>query len=91
MAPDMRVCRLCNDIVPAKRSVYLFNMKKQWVTRISKLLGVSVDEDISPYMCEICKTRLVTLEKAVIDLAAFKDLAKHESTGSPEANTSHCQ
>ena len=30
---------------------------------------------ISPYTCEMCKTRLVTLEKAVLDLASFRDLA----------------
>lgn len=74
-----RVCSLCRAVVAGNRAVHLFNataIEKQWVPRIWKLLEVAVD-DISPYMCQMCKTRLITLEKAVTDLASFKALARN--------------
>ena len=52
-------------------------VKNKWASRISQLLEIPVDKGISPYMCETCKLRLMKLEKAVVDLAAFRDLAKH--------------
>ena len=30
-------------------------------------------------MCNMCQTRLVPLEKAVLDIKSFRDLAKHSS------------
>ena len=66
MASTTRVCCLCRAIVIAKRTVYLFGSsaeKNQWAARISILLEIPVDQCISPYMCQMCKVRLVTLEK----------------------------
>ena len=82
MASTTRVCRLCRAVVPPKRTVHLFNanaVKNKWASRISDLLGVPLaDTDrISPYMCDMCKTRLVSLEKAVTDLGSFRELVKH--------------
>ncbi len=74
-----RVCRLCRAVVAGNRSVYLFSsasLKQRWGSRISELLfvTVAVDDGISQYMCEMCKNRLVHLEKAVIDLELFREL-----------------
>ena len=65
MVSTTRVCRLCEATTPAKMTVHLFNangMKQKWGSRIHTLLGVSVDvsDGISPYMCNMCQTRLVT-------------------------------
>ena len=30
-------------------------------------------------MCNMCQTRLMPLEKAVLDIKSFRDLAKHSS------------
>ena len=65
-------------------TVHLFNtngMKQQWGSRIHTLLGVSVDvsDETSPYMCNMCQTHLVPLEKAVLDIKSFRDLVKHSS------------
>ena len=40
---------------------------------------MDVSDGISPYMCNMCQTRLVTLEKAVLDIKSFRNLAKHSS------------
>ena len=80
MASATRVCRLCRAVVAPNRSIYLFSasaVKNKWASRIGQLLEIPVDKAITPYMCEMCKGRLINLEKAVADLAAFKDLAKH--------------
>ena len=39
-------------------------------------LEIPVDHGISPYMCEMCKNRIVHLEAALVDLAAFKELCQ---------------
>lgn len=79
-----RVCCLCRAVTQPKRAVHLFNanaVKNKWVSRISDLLGVHlVDTDrISPYMCDMCRTRLLSLEKALADLESFKQLAKRST------------
>ena len=75
-----RVCRLCRAVVAGNRAVYLFSsasLKQRWGSRISTLLfvTVSVDDGISQYMCDMCKNRIVNLEKAVLDLESFRELA----------------
>ena len=40
---------------------------------------MDVSDGTSPYMCNMCQTRLVPLEKAVLDIISFRDLAKHSS------------
>ena len=76
-----RVCRLCTAEVDARTTVHLFNTsgyKNQWASRISTLLDVPVDktDSISPYVCKMCTSRLVSLEKAAADLLVFRDMAQ---------------
>lgn len=76
-----RVCRLCNTATTTKRSLNLFSssgIRHQWSSRISSLLEISIDrsDGQSPCVCDICKNRVVYLEKALVDLAAFKTLAR---------------
>ena len=76
-----RVCRLCNTATTTKRSLNLFSssgIHHQWNSRISSLLEISINrsEGQSPCVCDICKTWVDYLEKALVDLAAFKTLAR---------------
>ena len=75
-----RVCRLCRDLVASNRAVSLFSVtgiQQQWAFRIESLLGVPVRncDGVSGYICQKCKIRIVSLEKAAADLKAFKQLA----------------
>ena len=74
-----RVCRLCSDLVEAKRATNLFSvvgMQNNWVPRITFLLDVIVSRDnsLSLYICINCKLRIVSLEKSLADLEVFKQL-----------------
>ena len=93
-----RVCCLCRAAVAPNRSIYIFSasaVKNKWASRIGQLLETPLDKEITPYMCEMCKGRLINLEKAVADLAAFKDFSQTfwRGTGkgkrSVEMNTGH--
>ena len=75
-----RVCRLCRDLVASNRAVSLFSatgIQQRWASRIESLLDVPVSscDGVSGYICQKCKIRLVSLEKAAADLKAFKQLA----------------
>ena len=57
-----QVCRLCNEIVKANRTIHLFSKKgceHEWASRISTV-NIDVDENdrISPYVCDKCTRRL---------------------------------
>ena len=72
-----QVCRLCSDLdhlVEAKIATNLF--KNNWVSRITFLLDVIVsrDDGLSLYICIKCKLRILSLEKSLADLKAFKQL-----------------
>ena len=76
-----RVCRLCSDVMEAKRATNLFSavgMQNNWVSRITALLDVVVsrDDGLSLYICIKCKLRIVSLEKSLADLEAFKHLVR---------------
>ena len=51
--------------------------KHQWPSRIEDLLSVpiSASDGLSSYICQKCKVRIMSLEKAAADLKAFKELA----------------
>ena len=53
-------------------------LKNKWISRIEQLLGVSVDPEaeISGYMCQMCKQRIVRLEDALTDLSAFTKMVE---------------
>ena len=73
-------CRLCRDLVASNRAVSLFSVtgsQHQWPSRIENLLSVPVSDcdGLSSYICQKCKVRIVSLEKAAADLKAFKELA----------------
>ena len=75
-----RVCRLCRDLVASNRAASLFSVtgiQQQWASRIESLLGIPVSnrDGLSSYICQKCKTRIVSLEKAAADLKAFRQLA----------------
>ena len=85
MASTARVCsihcRLCRSVVSVRKALNLFKpkgMEQRWAVRIIALLEVPVDVDdgISPYICEKCKTHIAALERAVDDLESFKELAR---------------
>ena len=80
-----KVCRLCRAVVATKRAVQLFShagLAKQWPSRITALLGILVEKDdgISPLICDVCRNRILSLEKAAADLAAFKEMARCSSS-----------
>ena len=52
-------------------------IQQRWASRIESLLDVPVSnrDGLSGYICQKCKIRLVSLEKAAADLNAFKQLA----------------
>ena len=75
-----RVCRLCRALVASNRTVSLFStigLQQQWSLRIHNLLSVTVvsNDGLPSYICQKCKLRIVTLEKAAADLKEFKELA----------------
>ena len=69
-----RVCRLCKKTISAKKAVSLFGtsgVKDRLAARISVLL------DLFPlHICESCKSKISFLEKAVVQLDRFRNLAK---------------
>ena len=74
------VCRLCLSIVDSRSSVNLFTaigLKTKWASRISAPLQVAVDDDqmLTSHVCTKGTLGLVALEKAEIDLHAFKQQA----------------
>ena len=84
---DTRVCRLCKTKISKQRAVALFSssgFKQRWAPRISVLLEVPEPSpaDLLPsHICEKCRTKVVSLEKAVADLTSFKKLARSSLEG----------
>ena len=75
------LCRLCWGNASSKKVANLFSRKsldQGWASRITALLDVPVsrEDSLPPYVCSKCLTRLQALERAAIDLAAFKRSAK---------------
>ena len=75
-----KMCRLCLSIVDSRSSVNLFTvigLKNKWASRISALLLVAVDDDqmLTSHVSTKYTHRLDALEKADIDLHAFKQQA----------------
>ena len=68
------VCRL-----DSRSSVNLFTairLENKWASRISApLVAVDDDQMLTSHVCTKCTLRLVALEKAEIDLHAFKQQA----------------
>ena len=99
MAAKMLLCRLCWENIPDKRTISIFTKKsleRGWPSRITALLDIPVskDDQLPAHICTRCMTS-VALEKACLDLAAFKKSSracierarqsvkrKKESTGS---------
>ena len=78
---DTRVYRLCRALVPSKRAVSLFTttgIQQQWSRRIESLLCVPAEssDGLPGYICEKCKVRILSLEKAALDLEEFKETAR---------------
>lgn len=76
-----RVCRLCRSLVLDVKATSLFTsmgLVNQWPSRIESLLNVPVSKDdgLPTHICCKCKTRIVNLERARIDLEEFKELAR---------------
>ena len=70
-----RVCRLCRALVPSKRAVSLIGVQQQWIESLLDV-PVSIDDGLSGYICDKCKLRIVSNEKAAADLKAFKETAR---------------
>ena len=71
---------MCRDLVASNGVVSLFSatgIQQRWASRIESLLDVPVSncDGLSGYICQKCKIRLVSLEKAAADLNAFKQMA----------------
>lgn len=84
---DIRVCRLCKTRIDKQVAVALFSSndsKQRWAPRISVLLDVpepSPADMLPAHICGKCRTRIVSLEKALSDLAMFKQLARASLDG----------
>lgn len=81
MAAKLLVCRLCWENVPDHKATNIFTKKsveRKWPSRISALLDIPVDcgDQLPPHVCFKCLTRVVSLEKASLNLAAFKRSAR---------------
>ena len=50
------------------------SLERGWATRITVLLDVPVSQDdhMPPHVCSKCMTKVIALEKAMMDLAEFK-------------------
>ena len=77
MATRTSVCRLCRENVSVKKMTSLFtriSLERKWGSRITALLGISVskDDQLPPHVCPKCISRIVTLERALVDLEDFK-------------------
>ena len=77
MTAKVLLCRLCWESVLNHKVISIFTRKsleRVWPSRISVLLGIPVcrSDQLPPHVCSKCSTRAVTLEKASINLAAFK-------------------
>ena len=74
---SVNVCRLCTNV---DKTVDLFGkagMRNEWSSRISAVLDISIEDDErdSPYVWYTCTHRLSSLEKAIVDRKAFRELA----------------
>ena len=81
LSNELHRCRLCWEDVSTKRIINIFtkkSMEKRWGRRINTLLDISVsqDDELPAYICNKCIARIVTLEKAFIDLCDFKKSAR---------------
>ena len=76
MATKAVCCRLCWEQVAENRMTHLYtrkSMERGWASRITALLKVPISQhDLPPHVCNKCISRFVSLEKAAIELAAFK-------------------
>ena len=67
------------ECVPVRQQEFCqpIHCKNKWASRISALLQVAVDDDqvLTSHVCTKCTLGLVALEKAEIDLHAFKQQA----------------
>ena len=81
MASKLLMCRLCWNQVPDNRTTSLFTKKsleRGWANRITALLElpVSQSDQLPPHICSKCMNRVITLEKACVDLEDFKKSAR---------------
>ena len=81
MAATQIVCRLCVQSTAPQKAMSLFSKKsveRDWACRVSSLLEVPVtrEDHLPAYICYKCKTRILSLEKALADLQSFKLSAK---------------
>ena len=75
------LCRLCRTTLLPKHAVNLFGhaaVKTQLSSRTEDLLGIRVAENdgLPQHICERCKRRVETLERAVADLEGFRSQAR---------------
>ena len=77
----VRLCRLCGTTVSSFRhAVSLFSsmaVKQQLPSRIENLLDVKVagNDGLPQHICEKCKRRVESLERATEDLGIFRSQA----------------
>ena len=69
---DLRCCRFCYKAVTSNRAINLFSPKSNLVnlsSRLSELLQlpVSLSDGLSPYTCQLCRDRLLNLERKLAD------------------------
>ncbi len=73
MMADVRVCRLCKKVLRTKKSVALFSATGR---EDPSPPGSPPADPFPSHICDGCKAKLVHLEKAAVQLARFKDLAR---------------
>lgn len=71
------LCHLCATVVSfSKNAVSLFSstaVKQLLSSRIEHLLDVAENDALPQYICEKCKRRVETLERAIEDLRKFQN------------------
>lgn len=73
-------CHLCRQTADPRSSVNIFSSRSlslNWPARISTLLKVAVeyDKSLPPPVCSMCIRRVQSIEKALVDLKNFEQLA----------------
>ena len=76
MAAKQIVCRLCMQSTAPQKAMSLFSKKSvehDWACRVSSLLEVPLtrEDHLPAYICYKCKTRILSLEKALADLQSL--------------------
>lgn len=69
---DLHCCRFCLETIPSKHAINLFSKNSNSVNlsgRMSDLIKLPVlpTDGLSPYTCRLCRDRLLTIERKLVE------------------------